>query len=242
LEETLTGVVVGGVELADLPDPVAARAALEKAGFVLSLEVRISEVTELADVVLPVAPPAEKAGTFVNWEGRHRPFPKALQHSAAWSDAMALDAIAGQLDVNLGVRDLDAVRSEIAELGAWSAEPPAPGGRSAEPPEAAAGQAVLATWRMMLDLGRGQDGEPHLARTARTPCARLSAVTAAEIGVADGEQLTVSTDAGSVTVPVAVTEMPDRVVWLPQNSAGCRVHVDLGVQAGAVVTLSGGEA
>jgi NADH-quinone oxidoreductase subunit G len=242
LDETLTGVVVGGVELADLPDPVAARAALEKAGFVLSLEVRISEVTELADVVLPVAPPAEKAGTFVNWEGRHRPFPKALQHSAAWSDAMALDAIAGQLDVNLGVRDLDAVRSEIAELGAWSAEPPAPGGRSAEPPEAAAGQAVLATWRMMLDLGRGQDGEPHLARTARTPCARLSAVTAAEIGVADGEQLTVSTDAGSVTVPVAVTEMPDRVVWLPQNSAGCRVHVDLGVQAGAVVTLSGGEA
>ncbi|NDL57679.1 NADH-quinone oxidoreductase subunit G [Phytoactinopolyspora mesophila] len=239
---TLTGIVVGGVELADLPDPVAARAALENAGFVLSLEARSSEVTELADVVLPVAPPAEKAGTFVNWEGRHRPFPKVLQHSAAWSDAMALDAVAAELGTALGVRDLDAVRAEIAELGAWPGEPPEPGGHSAEPPEAAANQAVLATWRMMLDLGRGQDGEPHLARTARRACARLSAVTAAEVGVADGELLTISTSTGSVTLPLAVTEMPDRVVWLPQNSAGCRVHVDLGAGPGAVVTLSGGDA
>ncbi|HSR22145.1 MAG TPA: NADH-quinone oxidoreductase subunit G, partial [Candidatus Eisenbacteria bacterium] len=42
--------LVAGVEPADLPDPAQARAALAKAGFVLSLEVRASEVTELADV------------------------------------------------------------------------------------------------------------------------------------------------------------------------------------------------
>ena len=35
---------------------------------------------------------------------------------------------------------------------------------------------------MLLDAGRLQDGEPHLAGTARPPVARLSAATAAEIG------------------------------------------------------------
>ncbi|WP_166356055.1 NADH-quinone oxidoreductase subunit G [Phytoactinopolyspora limicola] len=244
---SLSGLVVGGVELADLPDPAAARAALERAAaspdtFVLSLEVRSSEVTELADVVLPVAPPAEKAGTFVNWEGRHRPFPKVLTQSAAWSDAAALDAVARELGLELDIRDTDGVRAELAELGTWDGEAPMPGGHAAEPPAAGSGQAVLATWRMMLDLGRAQDGEPHLARTARTPCARLSTATAAEIGIADGELVTLRTSAGSITLPLAVTEMPDRVVWVPQNSTGSRVHADLGVESGAIVTLSGGEA
>ena len=64
--------VVGGVEPDDLPDPAAARAALDAVGFLVSLEVRASAVTERADVVLPVAPVAEKPGTFVNWEGRPR--------------------------------------------------------------------------------------------------------------------------------------------------------------------------
>ena len=49
------------------------RNALEKA-FVVSLELRESPVTELADVVLPVAAQAEKSGSYVNWEGRVRPF------------------------------------------------------------------------------------------------------------------------------------------------------------------------
>ena len=61
---------------ADLPDPAAAHAALSGVGFLVALEVRSSAVTELADVVLPVAPPVEKAGTFLNWEGRPRPFPQ----------------------------------------------------------------------------------------------------------------------------------------------------------------------
>jgi NADH dehydrogenase/NADH:ubiquinone oxidoreductase subunit G len=39
---------------------------------------RESAVTDLADVVFPVAPVVEKAGSFVNWEGRIRPFEAAL--------------------------------------------------------------------------------------------------------------------------------------------------------------------
>ena len=73
----------------------------------------------------------------------------------------------------------------------------------------------LATWRQLLDSGRMQDGEPSLAGTARPAVAKMSAATAAEAGVADGDKVTVATDRGSVTVPVEVVPMADHVVWLP---------------------------
>ena len=78
-----------------------------------------------------------------------------------------------------------------------------------------AATARLATWHQLLDSGRMQDGEPFLAGTARPAVARMSAATAAEAGVADGDKVTVATDRGSVTVPVEVVPMADHVVWLP---------------------------
>ena len=61
--------VVGGVDAHDLHHGSEALAALKKS-FVVSLEIATSSVTDVADVVLPVAVVTEKAGTFRNWEGR----------------------------------------------------------------------------------------------------------------------------------------------------------------------------
>jgi NADH-quinone oxidoreductase subunit G len=94
---------------------------------------------------------------------------------------------------------------------------------------------------MLLDSGRLQDGEPSLAGTARVPVVRLSASTAAEIGVADGELVTVATNRGEITLPLETTDMDDRVVWLPLNSPGCAVHQQLGVITGAVVSIGRAE-
>ena len=74
----LGGLLVGGVDPADLPDPALAEAALAGAGFVVSLEMLPSAVTAHADVVLPVAAAAEKAGSYLDWEGRVRPFDATL--------------------------------------------------------------------------------------------------------------------------------------------------------------------
>jgi NADH-quinone oxidoreductase subunit G len=43
--------------------------------------------------------------------------------------------------------------------------------------------------------------------------------------------------AGSVTVPLAVTDMADGVVWLPANSTGSAVRADLVAGHGSRVTL-----
>jgi NADH-quinone oxidoreductase subunit G len=67
--------------------------------------------------------------------------------------------------------------------------------------------------------------------------ARVSPATAADAGVADGDKVTVSTLAGSVTVPLYVTDMTDGVVWLPTNSSGSAVRSDLAAGHGSRVTL-----
>jgi NADH-quinone oxidoreductase subunit G len=213
-------------------------AALDAAPFVVSLELRHSAVTERADVVFPVAPVAEKAGTFVNWEGRQRGFAPALPPNAT-ADVRVLSALADEYGIDLALPDAAAVRAELAALGSWrgtrAAAPDVPAAPTAQP---ATGRAVLAGWRMLLDAGRLQDGEPHLAGTARPTVVRLSEHTAAEIGAAAGEVVTVSTPSGAISLPLELADMPDRVVWLPLNSPGSRVAATLGASIGDVVAIS----
>lgn len=233
----LQALLIGGVDVDDLPDPEAALAAVDAAPFVVSLELRHSPITDRADVVFPVAPVAEKAGTFVNWEGRQRSFEAALP-PAATADMRVLAALADEVGVDLGLSDTATVRADVDRLGSWDGtRPPAPQATRPEPVVPGPGQAVLTGWRMLLDGGRMQTGEPHLAGTARPAVARISAATAAEIGCADGDAVQVSTERGALTLPVAVTEMPDRVVWVPLNTAGAAVYRTLEAPLGSLVRI-----
>jgi len=234
----LGALMIAGVDPADLPDPAAALAALEMTPFIVSLELRVSAVTDRADVVLPVAAVAEKAGTFVNWEGRGGTFAAALPVPDVRPDLYVLGEIADEMDVHFGLPDAGAARAEIARIGTWRGDrETAPAVPATEPVTAGPGEAVLATWHLLLDDGRMQDGEPYLAGTARPATARMSPGTAAKAGVSDGDKVTVATERGSCTLPAEVTDMPDRVVWLPANSAGCAVRAQLGAGHGSRVTL-----
>ncbi|MFD7627176.1 NADH-quinone oxidoreductase subunit G [Streptomyces sp. NPDC059851] len=238
----LTALVVAGVEVADLPDPGLARTALQEA-FTVSLELRPGEVTEYADVVFPVAAVAEKAGTFINWEGRVRPFEAALKpdqmtRPLAPADARVLHMLADAADRPLALPDVHAVRREIDRLGPWTGERasahPAPAGPTPRP---GAGEAVLAGHRLLLDRGLLQEGDEALAGTRHEAAARLSAATATETGVKDGDVLAVTGPSGTVELPLRITQMPDRVVWLPLNSTGSGVRADTGALPGTLVRI-----
>ncbi|WP_062317365.1 NADH-quinone oxidoreductase subunit G [Demequina maris] len=236
-EGAIGALVIGGVSASDLTGDVAA--ALEATGFVVSLEVRRSEIAEAADVVLPVAPPSEKPGTFVNWEGRLRGFATAI-HTDAMSDHRVLDLLAREWGVELGTGTVEAVNAELAALGAAEAahRPAAPKAKAARNPRAKKGTAVLATWHQLVDEGALQDGEPYLAGTGRVAVARMSAATAASLG--DAVSVEVSTEVGAVELPLVVTEgMVDGVVWVPVKSPGSWVARDLRAAAGAVVSVKG---
>ena len=234
----LDALLIAGVDPGDLADEAAALDALEATPFIVSLEVRASAITDRADVVLPVAAVEEKAGTFVNWEGRPGSFGAVFGVPGVESDLQVLGRVADEMDVHLGLPDAAAARRELAGLGRWRGARDAMPAQEPQPaPYAGPGQAVLATWHQLLDTGRMSDGEPFLAGTARPVVARMSAATAAEAGAGDGGKVVVSTAAGAVTADVRVTDMPNRVVWLPAHSPGCEVRRQLRAGHGTLVSL-----
>jgi NADH-quinone oxidoreductase subunit G len=223
--------------------------------FLVSLELRQSAVTRRADVVLPVAPAVEKAGTYLDWEGRLRSFETVLP-TTAMTDGRVLEAVAALMDVpsnhpatahgttegiSLGTGDVHAIRRELGAMPASRSErPPAPSFHAGTLPEPGPGEAVLATWHHLIDLGSLLDGDEVLAGTARPPVARIGKDLADTLGVADGDLITVSSDRGDISLPAAITDLPPQVVWLPTNSPGSTVRRSLGVTSGAVVRLSAG--
>ncbi len=241
-EPSIGAVIVAGVDPVDTPDPLGFLAGLQGAKFVLALETRTTPVTELADVVLPVGVITEKSGTLVDWEGRARPFGRVMPQTVAITDARALALVAQSMGRSMGSIEVADLRAELAGMGRWQGQ--RPDADLAEEPAPAPGpdQVVLSTWRHLLDEGVLQRGEPNLAGTARPSLARASAATAAGIGAVDGQPVTIATETGSITLPLAITDMVDGVVWVPGNSVGSAVNVDLGVGSGAAVRLSAGGA
>ena len=173
---------------------------------------------------VPVAAVAEKSGIFVDWEADRGGSPRRSTRAGG-------SRITGS-----------SLRSPPRRVPRWVATPPtdprAAAGdgcvdgqtcRSARrdassPVVPNTGHALLASWRLLLDRGRLQDGEPNLAATAHAAVVRCSAATATEAGAADGEPLTVTGPTGSVTLPLVVTDMPDGIVWLPLNPRFAGLH------------------
>ena len=229
--------VVGGVDPLDGDNSQATLAALEKA-FVVSLEIATSAVTERANVVLPVAAVTEKSGSYLNWEGRARSFDAAVSDSLNRSDLRILSMIAEEMGNSINLGTVTAAIKEIASLGNWD------GARislnkvsSSAQPSLNADQAIITSWRRLLDLGTLQQGEENLAGTARRTVAVISPKRADALGVVDGDQIRISTAQGSVTLSALVENIHDDAVWAPRNSRGSQLLVNLGVAHGAVVTV-----
>ncbi len=246
----LNGLVIAGVDPDDTADPAATRAAIAAAGFVVAFDLRSTEVTDVADVVFPVAPTTDKSGTFVNWEGRVRPWEAALRNPASLPELRALAGVAEELaqlghGSPLGFRTVDEARAEMSQLGPWDGARPAlvlpakkAARKAAKKPARGGVTVALATWKQLLDNGSLQDGDKYLKATARTPVALVTRATYD----AHGPTVTLSGDRGSVTLPAEISDdLVDGVVWVPANSVGNGVLADL-ASPGTAVTITGGAA
>lgn len=234
----LSGLVVGGVDPFDLPDPALAEKALAGAGFIVSLELRPSAVTAHADVVLPIAPAVEKAGSYLNWEGRRRDFGATLEGVGSLPDCRVLDTLAVEMDADLFTQTPASAAADLARLGEGT---PSGSSLNVAPPlsgPAGAGQAVLATWHRLIGNGSLQVDEPHLAGTARPVVAKVAETTAQRFGLESGGYVTVSTDRGAITLPVETDDLPEGVIWLPTNSGDVTVRRTLGAGHGSIVSVS----
>ena len=235
---SIGALVVGGVDPLDNADSAQTLAALEKA-FVVSLEIAPSAVTARANVILPVAAVTEKSGSFLNWEGRPRAFDAAVADTHNRSDLRILSMIADEMGRTISLATVTAAAKEIASLGRWDGAKSALNKVSAAPtPSLSPDQAIITSWRRLLDLGTLQAGEENLAATSRRTVAVISPKRAGALGVKDGDRLIISTPLGSVTLPALVEEIHDDAVWAPRNSRGSELLSQLGVAHGAVVKVA----
>ena len=233
----LDALVVGGVDAHDLLNSRQALDALKKS-FVVSLEIAPSSITDVADVVLPVAAITEKSGSFLNWEGRARAFDAAVEDSQNRSDVRILSMIADAMGESIMLGTVTAAAREFNQLGKWD------GARVAftsVAPVAAkaigANEALLTSWRRLLDMGTLQKGEDNLAGTRRPTVAVISAKRATSLGVTSGDQVRVANAHGSITIPALVEDIHDDAVWLPRNSFASQTLVSLNAVHGDVVTV-----
>jgi NADH-quinone oxidoreductase subunit G len=227
-DESLDAALIGGVD----PMDISAEALNQLLNtFVVSLEISHSSVTAIADVVLPVAAVVEKSGSYLDWRGSARRFDKGVESAELRSDVRILSILADEMGTPINLPTVTATTREIDSLGAWE------GARASFTPralQASSGEMTLHSWRFLLDLGSLQQGEANLAGTAKEARAHLSAATATRLGVTEEDSVVISSDRGSIELPVSIREIADNAVWVPRNSPGSQVIPSLGFTSGAV--------
>ena len=233
----LDSVVIGGVDAHDLPAGGSTLETLKKS-FVISLEIAPSSITAVADVVLPVAAITEKSGSFLNWEGRARAFDEAVADSHNRSDVRILSMIADAMGESIMLGTVTAAAREFNQLGKWDGARIQLAPVSPVSPQSVTGnEALLTSWRRLLDIGTLQKGEDNLAGTRRPTVAVISPKRADAIGITTGQQLRISNAHGSITIPALVEDIHDDAVWIPRNSFASQSLVALDAVHGDVVTV-----
>ena len=235
INSDLQVVLIGGVDPMDIS--ADSRIKLAKK-FVVSLEIRQSDVTDIASVVLPVAAVVEKSGSFMDWQGSTRNFEAAVDQSLNRSDVRILSMLADEIGKPINLATVKIARKEFESIGNWDGSRgsmkliPASASKSANSDEA-----VLSSWRNLLDKGSLQDGEDNLAGTARKSIVVISPARAKSLGVNESDLVRVSNEYGAITLPCSISDIEESSVWLPRNSQSSQLIRNLGTVSNSIVKV-----
>ena len=236
INSDLQALLIGGIDPMDIaPD---AKIKLAKK-FVVSLEIRQSDITDIAAVVLPVAAVVEKSGSFIDWQGNTRSFESAVSQSLNRSDVRILSMLADEIGRSIKLATVKAARVEFDSIGNWDGPKIVMKSSPAKAVNAAAdGEAILSSWRNLLDKGSLQDGEDNLAGTARKSVVVISGSRAKKLGVEESDLVRVSNNYGAITLPCVIADIEDSSIWLPRNSLSSQLIRNLGVVSNSVVKVA----
>jgi NADH-quinone oxidoreductase subunit G len=237
LTQSMKALLLLDVEPAlDAADAAAARAAMNGAGLVVALTSFEDAMVDNADVLLPIAPFSETAGTFVNAEGRVQSFHGVVKPAGdsrpAWKVLRVLGNLLGLPGFNQETSE--EVRAEALGDTATVASrldnrtdaaitlAPAAGGleRIADVP-------IYSTDALV----RRAPALQHTADAA-PPAVGVSAARAQQLGVNAGDNVKVSQGAASAVLPVRIeAALADNAVRVP---AGHPLTAALGAMFGAI--------
>jgi NADH-quinone oxidoreductase subunit G len=203
----------------DCANPVAARAALEKADLVVVMSAFRTGM-RYADVLLPVSPFTETSGTFINCEGRVQTFRGVVQPRGdtrpAWKVLRVLGTMLGLSDVEFDtseqVREAvlgkqDDVRERLSNATRTAIEMPA---RTVVGVERVADIPIHfsdALVRRAASLQATADAKPPRARLSRTLLDQLGLEEGAQIKIRQGHGEAVLATQLDPTVPPGVVRI-----------------------------------
>jgi len=208
--------VLGAEPEFDCANPVAARGALEHAEFVVVMS-PFRHGTQYADVLLPISPFTETAGTFVNCEGRAQAWNGVVkplgETRPGWKVLRVLGSLLGLPGFDFdSIEDVRASLPSAADVAAALANGtrvaitkpkvvPSPMERVADVPIHFADPLV----RRAPSLQQSADAKP--------PRARLNALSLARLGVAEGAQVRIRQGRGeAILTAVADAGVPTGAV------------------------------
>jgi len=236
INSDLQSLLIGGVDPMDIS--AEAKIKLSKK-FVVSLEIRESDITDIASVVLPVAAVVEKSGSFMDWQGKVREFEPAVDQSLNRSDVRILSMLADEMGRPINLPSVKAARSELESIGRWDGQSTTMTSvQATSTNKVNNGEAIISSWRNLLDKGSLQDGEENLAGTARKSVVVISQSRAQSLGVDSGDMVRVSNNYGAVTISCQIADIHNDSVWLPRNSINSQLIRNLGVVSNSVVKVA----
>jgi NADH-quinone oxidoreductase subunit G len=221
----------------DAANPVLTRAALQRSGLVVALTSFKDAAVANADVLVPGAPFAETAGSYVNGEGRLQSFSGVVaplgETRPAWKVLRVLGNLLG-LD-GFGQDSAEQVRAEaLGDANGLAARldnrgPALPSTASAEPPalERIADVPIYAADALVRRAESLQ-----LTADARAPVASLPSALFAELGLKAGDPVRVSQ--GEHVLIIAAVEDASLASGVVRVPAGHADTATLGAMFGAV--------
>jgi NADH-quinone oxidoreductase subunit G len=237
LTQSMKALLLLDVEPAlDAADAAAARAAMNGAGLVVALTSFEDAMVDNADVLLPIAPFSETAGTFVNAEGRVQSFHGVVKPAGdsrpAWKVLRVLGNLLGLAGFNHETSE--EVRAEA--LGDTASVPSRLDNRSdaAVTLVPAAGGLERITDVPIYSADALVRRAPALQHTAdaAAPVVGVSAARAQQLGVQAGDSVRVTQGQASAVLPVRIEPLlADNAVRVP---AGHPLTAALGPMFGPI--------
>ncbi|HVE90315.1 MAG TPA: NADH-quinone oxidoreductase subunit NuoG [Burkholderiaceae bacterium] len=220
----------------DVANPVAASQALQAADTVIACSVYRNGALDYADVILPIAPFTETAGTFINCEGRVQSFNGTARPAGearpGWKVLRVLGNLLGlegfEYETSDQVRS-EAVPADVVELlsNKTSVMPARPDGGQSQGAERISDVPIYfsdAIVRRSAPLQATHDAKP--------PKARANAGTLQKFGVANGDAARVKQGDTSALLEIALDEtIADGAVHV---SAGHESTATLGSMYGPI--------
>jgi NADH-quinone oxidoreductase subunit G len=221
----------------DAANPPAARAALQRSGLVVALTAFKDAMVENADVLLPIAPFTETAGSFINAEGRLQAFTGVVPPLGETRPAWKVLRVLGNLLGLSGFQQDNAEQVRIEAIGDPSALVARLDNRAAALPSSLAapvgGHERIADVPIYAADALVRRAESlQLTADARAPVASLPSALWAEMGLKAGEAVRISQ--GEHVLLIAAVEDPSLAPGVVRVPAGHADTAVLGAMFGAV--------